>query len=188
MKTDKFNAEEPVNTTKQTNRDVAELPDDRRDPAKNMLLRNSVDVLRAFAECSDEVQKGIVDMGVIISDESTDDDEKAAAEITLMEALYPRYHGEGLGIDSCHYDKIQRETDPDIESTMDNEESAFAENLSRFMQEKHLTQADLAAKVGVGQPAIANMLARQCRPQRRTIEKVAKALSVDPRALWPFIE
>jgi len=47
-----------------------------------------------------------------------------------------------------------------------------------------LTQAALAERIGVGQPAISMMLSRKCRPQRHTIEKLAAALQMAPsRAL-----
>jgi transcriptional regulator with XRE-family HTH domain len=53
------------------------------------------------------------------------------------------------------------------------------------MQAKKWTQEMLAEKAGVGQPAISNMLNRQCRPQRRTIQKFAAVLGVSPDELWP---
>ena len=51
-----------------------------------------------------------------------------------------------------------------------------------------MTQEQLAAKIGVGQPAISNMLNRQCRPQRRTVKRLATALDVSPEDLWPGID
>jgi len=48
-----------------------------------------------------------------------------------------------------------------------------------------MTQEALAAKLGVGQPAISNMLNRQCRPQRRTVLRLAQALGISPEELWP---
>lgn len=155
-----------------------------RDPAKEMLIRNSIDVLRAFVECSDEVQRGILDMAQIIADPSVDADEKSAAEETLIEALYPKYHDEEFGIDSRLYEQMNRECEPEVEDELDNQEASFAEVLQRLMDERGMKQKDLAEKIGVGQPAVANMLNRRCRPQRRTIEKIAKALQVDPQTIW----
>lgn len=68
---------------------------------------------------------------------------------------------------------------------MDREEVTFAERLRGVMEEKGVTQQTLADRVGVGQPAIAMMLARQCRPQQRTVVKLAQALGVDRSELWP---
>jgi transcriptional regulator with XRE-family HTH domain len=68
---------------------------------------------------------------------------------------------------------------------MADEEAAFAERLLTVMAEKSMSQVQLAAAVGVGQPAISMMLSRNCRPQRRTVEKLARALEVSPETLWP---
>jgi transcriptional regulator with XRE-family HTH domain len=54
------------------------------------------------------------------------------------------------------------------------------------MKKHGMTQAELAEKTDVNQPAIANMLSRECRPQRRTIAKLAAAFGVEPEELWPF--
>ncbi len=48
-----------------------------------------------------------------------------------------------------------------------------------------MSQVELAAAIGVGQPAISMMLSRNCRPQRRTVECIARALEVTPNDLWP---
>jgi DNA-binding XRE family transcriptional regulator len=68
---------------------------------------------------------------------------------------------------------------------MEKAEEAFAATLARLMAERQLTQAQLAEKIGVGQSAIAMLLKRRCRPQRRTIGKLAEALSVSVEELWP---
>ena len=68
---------------------------------------------------------------------------------------------------------------------MDKEEEMFAERLRAIMEEKGLTQTQLAESLKIGQSAISNMLHRQCRPQRRTVLRIAEALGVDPGDLWP---
>jgi transcriptional regulator with XRE-family HTH domain len=52
------------------------------------------------------------------------------------------------------------------------------------MERKNISQAELAKAIGVSQPAISLLLARKCRPQRRTVEKLAEALNVETRELW----
>jgi transcriptional regulator with XRE-family HTH domain len=47
-----------------------------------------------------------------------------------------------------------------------------------------MTQEQLAAAIGVGQPAISMMLNRNCRPQARTVKKLADALGVEIEELW----
>jgi transcriptional regulator with XRE-family HTH domain len=68
---------------------------------------------------------------------------------------------------------------------MDAEESFFAHRLRELMEAKGLTQAELADKVGIGQPAISMMLNRACRPQRKTVLRFAQALQVPTEELWP---
>jgi transcriptional regulator with XRE-family HTH domain len=53
------------------------------------------------------------------------------------------------------------------------------------MDKAGLTQEQLAEKIGVGQPAISMMLKRQCRPQKRTVQRLAEALGVAAEELWP---
>ncbi len=50
------------------------------------------------------------------------------------------------------------------------------------------TQNELAAKVGIGQPAVSMMLNRACRPQRKTVIRFAEVLEVAPQDLWPGIQ
>src|SRR5690242_20119616 len=68
---------------------------------------------------------------------------------------------------------------------MDREEAVFAERLRELMEAKGMTQAELADKLGIGQPAISMMLNRACRPQRKTVIDIAQALEVPPEDLWP---
>jgi lambda repressor-like predicted transcriptional regulator len=155
------------------------------DPGKEMLLRNTMDVLRAYMECSDAIQHGVLDMVAILENPEASEDEKAAAEDTLIESLYPQYVKDDLGIDSVGYEELQRKTEPDLEEELDNQEATFAKNLSAVMTKKGVTQSQLAEMVGIGQPAISMILARNCRPQRRTVEKIATALQMKPSDLWP---
>ena len=68
---------------------------------------------------------------------------------------------------------------------MDRQEESFANTLRALLEEKGMTQVELAEMLGIGQPAISMMLQRQCRPQRRTVARIAEALGVECSALWP---
>jgi len=144
--------------------------------------------ISAYTECSDAV-KGVVDeMLEVIRDEETDEDDRHMALSTLFEALFPnRYKGRlGMGIEESESDAAAH--DPNlakIVDAMDQEEKTFADNLGRIMQERGLTQQKLAERMGIGQSAISNMLTRSCRPQKRTIARLAEALDVEPQNLWP---
>ena len=89
---------------------------------------------------------------------------------------------------SAGIQKIAPTVDPSagpILAEMDRQEATFAERLRTAMTEKGFTQAELAAKVGIGQPAVSMMLNRACRPQRKTVQKIAAALGVADEQLWP---
>ena len=73
----------------------------------------------------------------------------------------------------------------ELRAQMDQAEAAFAATLARLMAERQLTQAQLAERIGVGQSAISMLLKRRCRPQRRTLGKLAEALGVPVEELWP---
>ena len=96
---------------------------------------------------------------------------------------------EGIpGLDLEEAEKIAPAVDPSagpLLTEMDRQEATFAERLRAAMAEKGLTRAELAAKVGIGQPAISMMLKRACRPQRKTVEKIATVLDLKAEELWP---
>jgi len=73
-------------------------------------------------------------------------------------------------------------------SVLDSQEADFAEKLKELMKARAITQKQLASRIGCSQPAISQMLKRQCRPQRSTIFNLAAALDVEPRELWPNLD
>ena len=70
---------------------------------------------------------------------------------------------------------------------MNEQEATFAGRVNAALAAKNMTQGDLASAIGVGQPAVSMMLSRKCRPQRRTIHKIAEALDLTPSELWPDV-
>ncbi|HEY1067413.1 MAG TPA: helix-turn-helix transcriptional regulator [Pirellulales bacterium] len=64
-------------------------------------------------------------------------------------------------------------------------EANFAARLRQLMEEKRITQQELANRVGCSQPAISQLLSRQRRPRKETLLALAAALSVAPEELWP---
>jgi lambda repressor-like predicted transcriptional regulator len=145
-------------------------------------------VFRAFTEASDEVQKVIRSMCNIINDPEVSKEDQAAAVDTLLDALFPGDSGDGeLGVDMESVNKVECDVPEygDVKNELDQEEAMFAANLERLMDAKGFTQEQLANAIGVGQPAISMMLKRHCRPQKKTVGKIAVALGVDPAELWP---
>jgi transcriptional regulator with XRE-family HTH domain len=115
---------------------------------------------------------------VAIDPDATADEIEAALE-TLREGLYPTEPIDlevGWGLEP---------NEENVSKQMDLEEETFANRLDYVMKAKGISQVEVAAAIGVGQPAISMMLSRDCRPQRRTVERLARALGVPPDDLWP---
>jgi DNA-binding XRE family transcriptional regulator len=146
-------------------------------------------VFQAYLECSDEVQSAIRQMVIIVNDEDATQDEREAAVVTISEALFPSKHKGDLGIDLEDCDRIlTKDESKKLLQQLDAEEASFAERLRQIMDLRDMTQGDLAQAIGVGQSAISMMLSRDCRPQRRTVEKLAEILKVSIEDLWPGIK
>lgn len=145
-------------------------------------LQTYIEVQNAFDECSPEIREVIDDMLEICRDPEADSDEKSRAMSTIIEALFPSL--------AADHRQLEREclASPDaveFERQLDEEEAAFADNVRRIMESKNITQTVLAERANVSQPAISNILTRQCRPQKRTVLRLATALDVSPDELWP---
>jgi DNA-binding phage protein len=141
---------------------------------------------RAYLQASDEV-RGVIDtMTRIIADPGTDPADRESCLDTLTEALFPHRHGGALGVDleGVRVMPSDGADEEAIAARMESQEESFAANLAREMARRKMSQSDLARAIGVGQPAVSMMLSRRCRPQRRTVEKIASALGVEPGALW----
>ena len=158
------------------------------DELAQLEILRAAKLIGAYLECSDAVQAGIRDMIAILNDPSTDRDDREMAIATLADAVFPSLHKGQLGVDLEESERDEAAEDARLRQMvqrMDAEEAAFAERLRSLMAQRHITQGQLAARIGVGQPAISNMLNRQCRPQRRTVLRLAEALEVEPAELWP---
>lgn len=142
--------------------------------------------LCAFRECSDAIQSMIVEMAGIANDPEATLEEREAAVVTIAEALFPPGDEEPLGIDlEASKPSDAEEPERAVLEAMDAEEMEFSERLAALLKQKQMTQVQLAESIGIGQPAVSMMLSRKCRPQRRTVRKIAGALGVAPGELWP---
>lgn len=137
----------------------------------------------AYNKCSPAVRDVIETMVRIMQDPCVEVDEYQDALDTLVEALVPGKHGRTLGMDM-----EEMPADVAVKSVsmkMEKEEQQFAKRVRRLMKDRRISQKALAEAIGVGQPAIAMMLSRKSRPQRSTVIKIAKALNVDEKDIWP---
>jgi lambda repressor-like predicted transcriptional regulator len=145
-------------------------------------------VFQAYLECSEEAQAAIRDMVEIVNDPEATEDDRAMACSTIAEALFPSRHEGILGLDLEDDERLSARRSKEarkIHAEMDHEETHFVDHVQALMSERQVTQADLAEACGIGQPAVSNLLSRRSRPQRRTVEKIAKALGVHEDEIWP---
>lgn len=138
--------------------------------------------LHAYRECSPAIREVVDEMTEILVDAEATEDDRLMATTTILEAIFP-----GLSVDMMEdfSNGMQSSTAVKVRTELDAEEATFAERLRAIMEAKGVSQEQLALLTGVGQPAISNMLKRQCRPQRRTIVRLAQALEVAESELWP---
>src|SRR4051812_22515359 len=145
-------------------------------------------LVQAFLECSDELQAHARKLFATLTNPETDEDDRALAAMTLADVLFPNRHEGELGSDLQECEAMGAQYSAETHETlerMDREEATFADRLRAAMQERGVTQVQLAEQTGVGQSAIAMMLQRTCRPQRRTVARMATALGIPPEQLWP---
>lgn len=143
---------------------------------------------RAYLECNDEIQGIVRDMFAIINDETSEASEKEMAAATIAEALFPSSLNGALGADLEDLEAHNKSTcqrSADAIAEMDAQEVHFSARVASLMKDKGLTQEQLGKAIGIGQTAVSMLLSRESRPQRRTVEKIAKALDVPPSDLWP---
>jgi len=147
------------------------------------------DFMRALMECSSELQDQVLLLlKDVVCPDDVDPDDKEMAMFTIADILFPNPHKglHGMDLQESEDEAAQRHSElSEIVRQMDAQEATFAHRLQAAMDEQGMTQCELASAVGLGQSAIANLLARNCRPQRRTVVKLANALSVSPDELWP---
>jgi lambda repressor-like predicted transcriptional regulator len=155
-------------------------------------LQSAAPIIVALEESDHELRRGAIELFKQLNSGQLDAEACHATTALLAEMLFPEADPNGIpGFDLVEAEEIARATDPeasDVLARMDEEESVFARRLGELMQMKGLTQEELAAKVGLGQPAVSMMLNRSCRPQRKTVLRFAQALEVEPQELWPHFQ
>lgn len=157
-------------------------------------LRRSPDeqeFLRAYLECSDAVQQAVCEMLQVLDEPSSSEEQRDMAISTIADALFRNPHQGEYGMALATSEGEAAAVEPRLQAIvkrMDDEDDSFALRLRKLMDDGRITQEELAKRIGVGQPAISNMLNRNCRPQKKTIMKLATALNVSPTVLWPGVE
>ena len=149
--------------------------------------------LGAMIECSDDVQQAVVSLLNVVKDPHTTASERTRALSTIADALYlnPCEDDGEYGQDLAASEAYVAVRSPSLArevAKMNTQEATFSQRLQELMAAKRISQQELADRVGVSQPAISQMIRRECRPQKKTILKLAEAFNVHPREIWPDIE
>jgi lambda repressor-like predicted transcriptional regulator len=152
-------------------------------------LQAATPIILALAECDEELREEAIELFKQLANGDLDREQSFATTALLAEILFPNSDPQGFpGLDLVEAEASARAEFPETNDTldkMDQEESFFAQRLRELMEAKGWTQAQLADKVGIGQPAISMMLNRACRPQQKTVLRFAQAFGVPPEDLWP---
>jgi transcriptional regulator with XRE-family HTH domain len=147
----------------------------------------------ALAECGDAVQEVVISLLRVVKDRNTTSIERQRALMTIADALYLNpdeedgQYGQDLAASEAYAATRNAPLEREVQK-MNTQEEAFAKRLRELMDAKQISQRELAERVGCSQPAISQMMNRMCRPQKKTILKLAEALNVQPRELWPDID
>lgn len=167
---------------------AAKVPSASSAHSAQLMSKLFADVFQAFLECSDEVQAVVRDMVAIYNSPDATFEERESAAETIAEALFFRSQQSDIGIDldGEHADLAPGQIQ-DVLKQMEAEELDFGERVTRLLEAKKMSQDELAAALDLTPPAVAMIIARDCRPQRHTIERVATALSVPAEELWPRV-
>lgn len=134
---------------------------------QSMSVPDRTRFLGALGECGDQVQQTVLSLLSVLKDPQTTPVKRRQALGTIAERLF---------------------LVPCGEDGRNGQQESFAERLKELMAAKQVSQQELANRIGCSQPAISQMLNRMCRPRKQTILKLAEALSVQPRELWPDID
>jgi transcriptional regulator with XRE-family HTH domain len=149
--------------------------------------------LTRLAECSDAVQQVVIKLLGVIKHPDTTPAERQRALMTIADALFLNpdetdgEYGQDLAVSESYAATAVPRLAREVEK-MNTQEATFAQRLRELMEAKRISQQELADRVQCSQPAISQMLNRACRPQKKTILKLAEALNVQPRDLWPDID
>jgi lambda repressor-like predicted transcriptional regulator len=152
-------------------------------------FQKAAKIVLALHECSPKLQAAALKLLRNLASGELGDYQEHATCALLSEILFPNADDQGrIGLGMGEAEQIARDTNGEAKAILeqlDEDEATFAARVQELMDAQGLTQAELAKRVGIGQPAVSLMLKRQCRPQYSTIVRFAEALGVAPKDLWP---
>ena len=157
------------------------------------------ELIHLYLECSDEVRSVVRSMFAVLEHPLTTNEDRQRALTTIADALFVNpLEGHGnYGFDFLTAERDAARKTEHVErrpvvaarlGQLDSQEATFAQRLREILDDKNVTQEELAERIDCTQSAISKMLSRDARPQRKTILKMAQALHVQPTDLWPNLE
>ncbi len=153
------------------------------------------ELILRYLECSNDVQSVVRSMFAVLEHPHTTNEDRQRAITTIEDALFVNPLEGGMDFLTAERETArkneQAERRPVVAARLDqldSQEATFAQRLRRILDEKNVTQEELAERIDCTQSAISKMLSRDARPQRKTILKMAQALNVQPTDLWPNLE
>ena len=141
-------------------------------------------LLAAFLQLGKGDQDTVLQHVRIAVDPSVSEEQRRRADNAVL-AVLRKADGGAMAVRVLSQEDRLSPEQRALRGRMDQEEAQFVERLSRLLAERQVTQAELAQRMGVGQPAVSMLLARKCRPQPRTLGRIADALGVRVEDLWP---
>jgi lambda repressor-like predicted transcriptional regulator len=145
------------------------------------------EVLPVYLACDRDRQAMVREMVGVLHRSNAATTERDAALETIAKTLFPSVP-RPFSVSLDEYERSLGGGATEIDERLDREDANFASRLARLLDEKSVTQVELARRIGVSQSAISMLLARRCRPQRRTVARIAEALGVPETELWPEAE
>ncbi|WP_010588363.1 helix-turn-helix domain-containing protein [Schlesneria paludicola] len=145
-------------------------------------LQFYLEVQCALDECDPKIQEIVARMFKILRNKNAPSEAQSHAWDVIDEAIFPSRSAMIREENNAFHASPEAQT---AEQELIDEERNFAETVQTLMESKGISQAQLAAQMGTTQPAVSNLLKRQSRPQRKTIKRIAEALGVNPKVLWP---
>jgi DNA-binding Xre family transcriptional regulator len=122
-----------------------------------ILVRHFARCFREYRNCTPDAKAAVERLATTVTDPDVTQTALANAISTLANLLFP----DGV------------------------EGDGFAARVARLLRRKGLDQRDLADALRVSEPAVSRILSGRHRPRRRTIERIAVALDVQPGELLP---
>lgn len=142
-------------------------------------LLTGVGYLRAYLACSSVMKQAVESMIAVIDSPESDEQDKMLAYHTIDGILKMEEH-------AARDTFLLTDDDPGFgdRETGSQEESAaptattFGDCIRKLMEEKGITQAQLADRMGISQPAVNKLITKTVNPKGETLLRVAQAFGV----------